>query len=98
MPDGKWYRNWKPGRPAREIQVPAVPYDETNDHSSRERGAADEGLSPTGRARATPDYAGLRSQVFALCLLTPTRRAHIRSLGASNSFIWKGLSGAQGRN
>src|SRR4029077_4351583 len=48
--------------------------------------------------RATPDYAGLRSQVFALCLLAPSRRASARSFGASNSFIWKGLNGAQGRN
>jgi hypothetical protein len=48
--------------------------------------------------RPTPDYAGLRSQVFALCLLTPTRRASARSFGTSNSFIWKELNGAQGRN
>jgi len=47
---------------------------------------------------ATPIYAGLRSQVFALCLLTPSRRARTRSFGASNSFIWKSLNGAQGRN
>jgi hypothetical protein len=55
-------------------------------------------LWDTPRRDLTPIYAGLRSQVFALCLLTPTRRASARSFGASNSFTWKGLNGAQGRN
>src|SRR3954452_1158801 len=53
---------------------------------------------PAGNLRTTPVYAGLLSQVFALCLLTPTRRAYTRSVGVSNSLIWKGLNGAQDRN
>jgi hypothetical protein len=45
-----------------------------------------------------PVYDGLRSQLFALGLLTPTVRASARSFGASNSLIWKGLCGANDRN
>jgi hypothetical protein len=53
---------------------------------------------PGMNLRTTTIYDGLRSQLFALGLLTPTRRASARSFGASNSFNWNGLNGAQDRN
>jgi hypothetical protein len=67
-------------------------------HRAYRRGRLFEPGSAHRRGDLTPVYDRLRSQLFALGLLTSTGRASVWSFGASNSLIRKGLCGAQDRN